>query len=69
MVIIKGYSIKWKRGRFFITLMGVTPRGKEKKIEIHFDPSELEGFIFRLKDALQKWKRGLPPSEEPKYIG
>lgn len=69
MVLIKGYSIKWKKDRFLIRLIGATPKGKEKIIEIYFDPPMLEGFIFQLKKAFKGWKEGLSFSEDLSYIG
>ncbi len=68
MVLVKGFSIKWKRDMFYIELLGSTPKGKEKLTKIHMRLPQVESLIEKLQKAVEKQKKKVP-RRDVSYIG
>jgi hypothetical protein len=69
MVLVKSFSISWKRDMFSIELMCFSPRGKEKIVKLYMPSHMVEHFAASLQKAVDKFKNRTPPEEGFRYIG
>jgi len=65
---IKAFSIKWKRNIFCLELMCFAPRGKERIIKLYLPLPMMEGFVAKLKKAIERQKGRVTEDEDVKYI-
>ncbi|MGC8812292.1 MAG: hypothetical protein ACP5O8_01755 [Candidatus Aenigmatarchaeota archaeon] len=67
-MIIKNFSIVKEKELFSLTLLCLSPHGKEKIVKLYLSFPTLEHLAISLQKAIDEQKKKIPPSKDTRYI-
>lgn len=69
MVLVRSFSIDWKRNMFSLVLMCLAPHGKEKVVKLYLPLPQMESLVAGLQKAIDGQRKGIPAGKDLGYIG
>ncbi|MCS7105814.1 MAG: hypothetical protein NZ942_00645 [Candidatus Aenigmarchaeota archaeon] len=66
--MIKNFSITEKKGTFNLTLLCLSPHGKEKIVKLYLSFPTLEQLAISLQKVIDEQKKKLPKEKDISYI-
>ncbi|MEM5834629.1 MAG: hypothetical protein QXQ69_02165 [Candidatus Aenigmatarchaeota archaeon] len=67
-MIIKNFSITEKKGKFNLTLLCLSPHGKEKVVKLYLSFPTLEHLAISLQKVVEEQKKKIPAGKDTRYI-